>query len=290
MPKLCLKNTVPEPVAPTEMTKSTRPTRVWLFGIVGALLSAPTMHAQAQSSLSESARAALFDRLDRTSRMLIAAVRCARSSARARADGLFGPPDSLGRRGQCLRKDGRTFGVFFTPDSTSTKALHLRVVDLGNGARYLGPVDTAAILTEARVAREAVLKGIPSFEREKRHFAPFSMRSDGDSIEVWLLPAGLLMERTPSAVGGERGFIYSPDGRTFVREVDAFDRYRTVAIPDSGRVEILSLEEDLPLVSELIATNLVHDRGREVRLVTKAFASELVGPESGAVWVHVLRR
>jgi hypothetical protein len=263
--------------------------QVWSFAIAGALLCAPVMQAQTRASLSESARAAVFDRLDRTSRLLIATVSCARRTAQGRAEGHFGPPDSLGRRGQCLRKDGRTFGVFFTPDSTYTKAQHFRVVDLATMVRYAESVDTTAILAEARVAREGVLKGIPPFEREKRHFAPFSIRSDGDSIEVWLLPAGLLLGRTPSAVGGERGFIYSPDGRTLVREIDAFDRHRTVVIPDSGRVEILSLEEDLPLVSELIATNLLHDRGREVRLVTKAFASQLVGPEPGSVWVHVPR-
>ena len=257
--------------------------------IACALLCAPVMQAQTPSSLSDSSRAVVFDRLDRTSRTLLATVSCARRTAQARANGLFGPPDSLGRRGQCLLKDGRTFGVFFTPDSTYTKAQHLRVVDLESRVRFMGSVDTTAILAEARVAREGVLKGMPSFLRANRQFAPFSFRSDGDSIEVWLLPAGLLLGRTPSAVGGERAFIYSPDGRTLAREIDAFDRHRAVAIPDSGRVEILSLEDDLPLVSELIATNILHDRGREVRLVTKAFASQLVGPEPGSVWVHARR-
>lgn len=262
----------------------------WSLATAGPLLCALPIHAQTQASLSDSSRAATFDRLDRTSRMLIATISCARSSARARADGLFGPPDSLGRRGQCLRKDGRAFGVFFTPDSTFTKALLLRVLDIAKGVRYLGPVDTTAILAEARAAREAVLKGFPSFQREQRQFAPFSMRSVGDTIEVWLLPAGLLMGRTPSTVGGERGFIYSPDGRTLAREIDAFDRHRALSIPDSGRVDILSREENLPLVSELIATNLLYDQGREVQLVTNAFAAQLVGPESAPTWIHIRRR
>lgn len=260
------------------------------LAIAGPLLFAQPMHAQTQASLSDSTRAAAFDRLDRTSTMLISTVSCARRAAKARADGLFGPPDSLGRRGQCFRKDGRAFGVFFTPDSAFIKAQQLRVVDIENMVRYLGPVDTTAILAEARAAREAVLKGFPSFQREKRQFAPFSMRSDGDSIEVWLLPLGLLMGRIPSTVGGERAFIYSPDGRTLVREIDAFARHRTVAIPDSGRVEILSGEDDLPLVSELIATNLLHSQGREVRLVTNAFAAQLVGPDSASIWVQIRRR
>jgi hypothetical protein len=262
----------------------------WSLASAGSLLFALPMHAQVGASSSDSGRAVAFDRLDRTSRMLIATVNCARSSAQARADGLFGPPDSLGRRGQCLRKDGRAFGVFFTPDSTFTKALELRVLDLAKGVRYLGPVDTTAILAEARAARDAVLKGFPSFQREKRQFAPFSIRSDGDSIEVWLLPLGLLTGREPSTVGGELAYVYSPDGRTLARAIDAFDRHRTLSTPDSGRVEILSREDDLPLVSELIATNRLHDQGRDVELVTKAFAAQLVGPDPTPVWIQIRRR
>lgn len=256
----------------------------------GILLWAPPLRAQTQPALSDSSWAAAFDRLDRTSRMLIATADCARASGRARAQGLFGPPDSVGRWGQCLRKDGRAFGVFFTPDSAFTIAQNVRVVDFANSVRYRGIVDTTAILAEAWASREAVQKGMPSFVRAQRQFAPLSMRSDGDSIEVWLVPPGLLAAKTPPTVGGERGFVYSPDGRTLAREIDASDRFRTISIPDSGRVLIRSSEDDLPLVSELIATNLLHDQGRDVQLMTNAYTSQLVGLGSSAVWVQIHRR
>jgi hypothetical protein len=256
----------------------------------GIFFCAPPVNAQTQAVLSDSSRAAAFDRLDRTSRILIATVDCARAAAMARAQGLFGPPDSVGRWGQCLHKDGRAFGVFFTPDSTFTTAQNLRVVDFANRVRYQGNVDTTGILAEARASREAVRKGMPSFVSAQRQFAPLSMRSDGDSIEVWLLPAGLFTGRTAPTIGGERGFVYSPDGRTLAREIDASDRFRTISIPDSGRVEIRSSEDDLPLVSELIATNLLHDQRRDVQLITKAYTSQLVGPGSSAVWVQIHRR
>jgi hypothetical protein len=178
--------------------------------------------------------------------------------------------------------------VFFAPDSAFSQAQNLRVVDLENRARYSGQIDTTAILAEARAGAEAVLKGFPFFQQEKRQFAPFSMRSDGDSIEVWLVPLALLIGKAPSVVGGERGYVYSPDGRTLVREIDAFDRHRTLTIPDSGRVEILSREDDLPLVSELIAANILHDQGRDVELVTNAYTSVL--PKSAEIWLQLRKR
>ncbi|HST08394.1 MAG TPA: hypothetical protein VLJ83_09480 [Gemmatimonadaceae bacterium] len=256
------------------------------FLAVGLLLWAPGLRAQKRAA--DSTRAAAFDRLDRTSRTLIATVDCARASARARAEGQFGPIDSVGRWGECLHKDGRAFGLFFTPDSTMTRAQNLRVFDFANHILYSGSVDTSAVLAEARAARESVRKGMPSFAAAKRQFAPISMRSDGDSIEVWLLPAGLFMGAP--TVGGERGFVYSPDGRTVVREIDASSQFRPLSIPDSGQVVIQSNEDDLPLISELIATNLLYDRGRDVRLATRAFTSVLAGPRSSPVWVQLKKR
>ncbi|MGZ5096059.1 MAG: hypothetical protein ACXWCH_33520 [Burkholderiales bacterium] len=264
--------------------------RMLCGSLAAAAIWAPSVSARTQPVLSDSSRAVAFDRLDRTSRVLIATVNCARASGTARAQGVFGPPDSVGRWGQCLRKDGRPFGVFFTPDSTFTIAQNVRVVDFANRVRYRGNVDTTAILAEARAARAAVQKGMPSFVSAQRQFAPLSMRSDGDSIEVWLVPTGIFTGRAAPTVGGERGFVYSPDGRTLAREIDASDRFRTISIPDSGLVVIRSSEDDLPLVSELIATNLLHDRGRDVQLITNAYTSGLVGRGSSAVWLQIRRR
>lgn len=249
------------------------------------------LSAQAQTSrAADSARSVAFDRLDRTSRTLLSTVYCARASARGRASGVLGPPDSLGRRGQCLRIGDTAFGVFFTPDSAFTKASLLRVLDIQNQTRYLEPVDTSRILAEARAMSDAVRKGFPTFQQAQRQFAPLSIRSDGDSIEVWLLPARTLMASAPISVGGERGYIYSPDGRTLVREIDASDRFREVPIPDSGQVSIISKEDDLPLLSELIVANELHGEGRQVQIVTAAYASLLTGSEPNSVWIQIHKR
>ena len=137
---------------------------------------------------------------------------------------------------------------------------------------------------------DGVRKAYQSFQKAQRSFAPLSFRSDGDSIEVWLIPLGSIMGGTATTVGGERGYIYSPNGRKLVREIDAFDRYRTIAVADSGQAQIISREDDLPLFSELIVANLLHGDGREVQITTAAYASRLTGREPNSVWMQVHKR
>jgi len=256
-------------------------------------LSSLRLSAQAvpsPPSQAEVQRGKAFDRLDRTSRGLIATVGCAIGAGRARAQGAFGPRDSLGSKGLCILGGGRALGVFLEADSTFTKVTRLSVVDLAAGARHTGAVDTSALLAETRAARDGMLKGFDRFEAEGRQFAPFSFRSDGDSIEVWLLPTTMLMGAQPSSLGGERAFIYSPDGRTLVREVDGSVKYRPLSIPASGAVELQSMEDDLPLVSELLVLNVLYRTGRDVALVTKAYHAKLAGREPNSFWLQTPRK
>ncbi len=261
----------------------------WCLAVLTAVVVATPASSHAQAVSAIQSRARTFDRLDRTSRSLIAKLSCARGTAQSRSRGLFGPLDSLGGRGMCIVRNGRVLGLFLGTDSAMSRALTLRVVDLANAVRDTAPVDTGAILAEARAASHATLRGHPQFEREQRQYAPFSIRSDGDSIEVWLLPATLLLGQVPTSLGGERGFIFSPDARTLVREIDAFDRFRTITPPLTGPVDLQSLETDLPLLSELLAMTRLHERGRIVSLSTKTYTSSLVGAEPNAMWVHSAR-
>ena len=70
-------------------------------------------------------------------------------------------------------------------------------------------------------------------------------RFDGDTIEVWLIPASLLMGE-PRTVGGERGYVFTPDGKQLIREMDSFTSYRSIVAPDSGQVRIVSSEATVP--------------------------------------------
>jgi hypothetical protein len=136
----------------------------------------------------------------------------------------------------------------------------------------------------------ALQKGFPSFRTAQRQFTPLSFRFDGDSIQVWLIAAGSVMGRDTVTLGGERGYVYSPDGHTLVREVDAFDRFRRIAVPDTGTIYLHSLEDDLPLMSEMLVANSLHRGGRDVQIVTSKYASQLTGPEPNSVWLQVQKR
>jgi hypothetical protein len=258
--------------------------------VIGLLFSAATTFAQNSNVQSDAARVAVFDRLDKTAQAALATVRCAKKVGEARANGVFGPVDSLGRSGLCFSNDAGVFGAFVTADSTFTHATRLSVVDLNKGTRFEGRVDTTAILAQSRATRDAVTRGFPDFTRDNRPFAPLTFRSIGDSIEVWLLPVTLFMGTMPGSSGGDRAFIYSPDGKTLAREVNATDRYQSLTIPDAGQVTIPSREDDLPLVSEMIAADRIHFQKREVRIATKTYSSSLTGPEGSEVWVHVKMR
>lgn len=245
--------------------------------------SVMAQEAQSQSPMSRESAAA-FDRTDRLARTLISTIRCAQSAAGHRARGAFGPVDSVGRMGLCMRTEAGVLGVFLDTDSTFRMAAPLRAVDLRSGARYVGRVDTSAAIAQTRASWTGVRAGMAPFVDAKRQFAPLSLRFDGDSIEVWILPTSSLAGTT---VGGERGFVYSPDGVTMVREINHFDRSREFTVPPQGPVEIRSTEPETPALGELLLANLLHAAGRQVSIVTARFRTNLVGPGDNSAWIHV---
>lgn len=257
-----------------------------IFGVLflAALLFAPRV-ARAQAAVGIPG----FDKADRRSRALMATIRCAQGVSMARARQEFGPPDSLGRIGQCVRVDGRAVGVFMDADSQFVTATRFSAVDLGSHTRRTAPLDTTALLAVARVELEAQMRGVPAFLEQKRRYAPMAFRFDGDSIEVWLIPTTLVMG-PPFTIGGERGYVYTPDGRTLVREIDAFADYRPVAIPDTGAVNIVSRSSALPSLSELVLANALNSRGRSVAIVWGTATSVLAGQGDQAAWLHVMRK
>lgn len=248
----------------------------------------PNTDAEAQSNTTlvpASEQAAAFDKGDRRARGAIEQIRCARRVAALRQQLVFGPIDSLGARHQCTVADGQYVGIFFNSDTLFNKMTRSSAVDLGSSTRRVKPLDTTAILAVERASRSAQIRGFDSYRKASRQYAPVELRLDGDSIEVWLIPVVVLMG-SPVTVGGERGYVFAPDGRTVAREIDAFDAMRLLVLPDTGVVHIASPEHTVPSISEFMVANGLHDRGRQVVIDMLDDSAMLVGEGSSAAWLH----
>ncbi len=161
--------------------------------------------------------------------------------------------------------------------------------DFASRSRFTGTLDTAGVTAIARAERAAQRRGAKGFYDDKRSFSPLAIRSDGDTIEVWLIPAAVYSART-RMVGGERGYVFTPNGRQLVREVDSFADYREIQLPDSGQIRIQSTQAAIPTFSEFVLANLLHDSGRWVAIETRRMTSFLVAGRGGDAWMHVARR
>ena len=136
-------------------------------------------------------------------------------------------PDSLGHANVCFKVNGRRAMANLSLTPVTHRITTLLVVDLGTGALVTAPIDTARLVAEA-IAEEAAVarnRGLP--DSLAAQYTPFSMRTDGDSIEVWMLRRAMFDFRTLS-VGGELGYVFSPDGRALVREVGETASYRAL--------------------------------------------------------------
>lgn len=258
--------------------------RVFVGILTAASLLSPLAAARAQAPATVDP--ARFDQADRRSRDLLRTIRCAQSIGMARARQEFGPIDSLGRIGQCVVVDGRYVGVFLDADSPFVSTKRFSAIDLSSRRRRTAPLDTSRVLAMVRAEQAAYAHGTETFHKEKRPYSPLTFRFDGDSIEVWLIPVSLVMG-PPFTVGGERGYLFTPDGRTLVRETDAFGDYRPLVLPDTGTVSISSRGMAIPSLSELVLANGLNSAGRSVAIQWGGVTSVLTGQGDRAVWVHL---
>jgi hypothetical protein len=259
--------------------------RVWLQILAVSVSSTQPVHAQTLSQQE----AAAFDRGDRESREILSVITCARQVALARIEGAFGPIASLGHTHQCLRIDNRWVGVFADIDSSFINARNVVAIDLRTRARFTDALDTAALLGIERAELTAQSRGAEAYRLARRSYAPIAIRFDRDTIEVWLLPASLIMgeQRT---LGGERGYEFTPDGKQILREFDSFNESRPIVVPDSGQVRIVSSQSSIPTMSEFILANALHDTGRAVAIVTRKNISTLVRSAGADIWIHVAKK
>lgn len=228
-------------------------------------------------------RPRVFDVADREAQSIAWVIECAQMVARARGRGAFGPVDSVGTYGLCVRVGKTRHGVFLNADSTFSRATNVRLVNFATMARSAEPLDTAALLGELRAKRAATRLAAPKFVAERRQFAPFSYRDENDGgLHVWILPVSVL---EGEALGGERWSVFDRDGATVLQAHDASAQWRPFTVPPTREVSITSTEADIPLVSELLLANLLARAGRVPTIVTGTHAATLMGN----VWIQVKR-
>jgi len=253
--------------------------------LLGFALFATPVRAHAQSANARSAQE--FDRADRRSRQIIWTMQNAQRTAAARQQGLFGPVDSIGRRGQILLIQNRPVGVFFDADTLFAQATKVSAVDLQAQSRFLGALDTASLLAVSRAVRTAQVRGASAFRDASRQYTPVAIRFEEDTIEVWLVPVTSILQGPSISVGGEVGFVFSPDGRNVIREINDFGKYRLVTQPESGPVHIQSGEQMIPTLTEMLVANGLKRSGRDIWIDMKEDRVMLTGPTGNEAWVHV---
>ncbi len=250
------------------------------LALVAILAAEPTtLIAQAQPVASND-RARFFDIADREAQSVAWVIECAQMTARARNRAAFGAADSVGAYGLCVRIGTTRHGVFLDADSALSRATNVRLVDLGTMARSTVALDTVALLAELQAKRTAMRLGAPKFAAEQRQFAPFSYRAEDGRVHVWLVPVAVF---DGEAVGGERWWIFAPDGASVLEAHDAGARWRSFKLPESREVRITSSEPDIPILTEFLLANLLARAGRVPTIVTGTHASTL----AGNAWMQV---
>lgn len=230
-----------------------------------------------------------FDEADRESRHMLAALECVAGIGGAVRRGLFGPTAATANNAVCVETRDGNLAVLLTVDSLFKAPSEFVAVNLAAQSPVRSAVDTAAILAVARAEAIAGQRGGADYEKRRLQVAEISYRVANDSLQVWLLPA-TAVQGPPFSVGGERGYLFSPDGKTVFREIDRLSDYRLLTLADTGTLTIRSSGDSLPLLSEMLLANLLNKLGRSVTIELPPLTATLVGRGASAVWVHQARK
>lgn len=256
--------------------------RVVLAVVATVTVGCPELAGQAWSAAESKA----FDRGDRESRELISSINCLNRLWTAVQEKRVVEYESWMQARQCVLIDRHYVWVTIGIDTLFTRVTRVSAYDLTTSAPYAGRLDTAGVTAIARAEWVGTGRIQDRFVAAKRDAVPLTFRFDGDSIEVWLLPLQLLTGN-PWSLGGEYGVIFSPDGRTLVREVDRFDEFRATTVPDTGLVRIGSRQARIPSLSEFLLANQLNARDRSI-VIELPWGSSALAKGAGSPWVQVV--
>ncbi len=149
----------------------------------------------------------------------------------------------------------------------------------GSGLAVRERIDTQAVAAVARAMARGLMAPRPG--RGVAELMPVALLHEGYS-EVWFLP--VLGASSRPVVGGDSLIQMKADGSAELGHASRTPRVRTLQAPVAGAPwTIVSSEDRVPLISELIAARRGVAVAGEVRVRTKQFESTL---RRGGQWTH----
>ncbi|BAH40926.1 hypothetical protein GAU_3884 [Gemmatimonas aurantiaca T-27] len=230
-----------------------------------------------------------FAAADLRARSIAFYQQCVPTVARLRAAGRFGAAARAPRAIFCERDaEGVPIGGVFDVDSAFKAPRGLTAVRLdGDRPKYTGILDTAAIVSRAKLARDVNKVVTPVWAKLKRPFTVVPVTVASGTHEAWVIPratrAGFFV------MGGDAAYVSAATGVS--QTVDHTKTWMQIALPARGQVRITSAEPSVAAVTDLASARYYTELGRDVTVTTAAATSTLVpglDPTTGArvVWKH----
>lgn len=210
----------------------------------------------------------LFAERDQRAMNALSYLRCVRVTLRAMQMGALGlvPREWVIT---CLEQKNEWRGVFVelaTEDGTPRVRKQFALRD--NGKVVNDPVDTALA---AGVAR-ALVRGTtaPPPGKGEYEFLPVPL-PQSTFIEVWFLPVP--KDPSRSVVGGDSLIQMNKEGTREMGHSRTTSPIRTLAVSPGDSYSLKSLEERIPLISELMLAHMALSVAPEVRVVSNQYES-----------------
>lgn len=226
----------------------------------------------------------LFAERDARAQSVLGYTKCMQQTVRATRSGQLGsvsPAWSIA----CIQQGKEWRGVLLElTESGSGAIVHRQYALRGAGMMVRERVDTAAASTIARAMRRGLAAPLPG--RGVADFMPIAL-AHKNFTEVWFLPVP-----DPSAkivIGGDSLIQMTEDGNRELGHARRTPTIRVVPKPASGATSLLvpSLEERVPLVSEIVAARLAIANIPEVRIRTAQYDAVL--SRATGRWKHTPR-
>lgn len=236
-----------------------------------------------------------FAQSDARARAIVFYQQCSATVTRLRASGTFGAAATAPKSVHCERTaDGVPVGGVFDIDTAFTRARRLTLVRLdGARARYTDAIDTARIVSEAKMVRDVTRDVAAGWRLLKRPLQVVPVVQSDGTIEGWVMP--LATKARSLVLGGDIGMTRAnATANTFTRIADHLATWKLIAIPPSGAIALASAEREFPAVADLVAARGLAEIGRDVTVSVGGVQSTLTSmtdPSTGSrfSWQHARR-